>query len=283
MKCVIQILAIIGLISFQGNVLADKTYVLTQKELQEVVEFVTTMVMQKTDGKCVLTIPQLIDLATACTGKQSVISPHFEFSQSQQSDMRSTNVNENSALTSASVRSYVTQVMTSIQPRERIEYFLDLLCTYKYRIGACGILTGYVCLLFYCARCNLFLKNVSCWHAWKNGLSTQDLRQVNRSELTQSLLFEIQRKYLQACDPTDNIQPLVRFGIDIQRELHLLQRCERIMSWCGQFRLSYALPISRQQVTLVQEKIDRLFFINDLFVSYVAQENLGRVARARVS
>jgi hypothetical protein len=95
--------------------------------------------------------------------------------------------------------------------------------------------------------------------------------------MTQELIVTIQTEYINEANPTDFIQPLVHFTKDIEAEITTLHWYKKYFVILDRLYLSRITFIKPDYITDIQQKLERLAYIKQLFGQWLAQQNLSHL------
>lgn len=141
----------------------------------------------------------------------------------------------------------------------------------KYLLLTCTCAVGYVWTCHLCVKANAYMARVDAWSMWKRTFSLDELTHLPQDDLTKDLLIEIQRRYINHNNPTDFIMPLIIFVHEIEHEMAVLKRIQQLSKWLSRLFLVRLFPLNREVVVTIDERIARLAYINNLFLSWAAQ------------
>lgn len=139
-------------------------------------------------------------------------------------------------------------------------------------LGAVGSYYSYINIRL--NRLNDFLRQSTCWSLWKRSAALENLFEIPQSELGQELITEIQRRYTRPEHPADFITPMAQFMHDIDVEEKALKEYQFI---CYYLDRAHLLPYSWYDSLIMeqsQERIKRLGFIKNTFLSWMAEYKL---------
>jgi hypothetical protein len=151
--------------------------------------------------------------------------------------------------------------------------------TIKESLGTLSLVTGgslYALLYYKLYTARKLLKNPTSWCCWKQHCALDHLAAQDAQELSDQLLLDIQARYMNIEDPTNNTAPITVFLPALNKELVQLERycywAKRLMSlYCG-----FALGVNKKTYEKAQEGIARLRFIKKIFVRWWAAHNVQR-------
>lgn len=149
------------------------------------------------------------------------------------------------------------------------------LWNYKYPIALALLGAGYSYLVYQIHHIHTAIfQNPHAWCNWKAVVSLQQLSYAQPQDLIEQLLLDIQKKYILSSitlQPNHQLPTMQQFLTDIAHELALLtwyQTTQKITTACWAsklFNFSYT-------ETAVQEKIDRLDYILNIFIAWQTKE-----------
>ena len=145
---------------------------------------------------------------------------------------------------------------------------------HKWTVYGVTFLALYLIACYQLVRGNAYFKNRSSWSAWKEEISLRDLAEIPQTEVARELIISIQRKYLNPQNPSDFFGPLVSFLVDLEAEITVSKRYLKRFNWLGKIYFTYLFPGDTSAFALAEEKIARLFFIKEIFVTWTVEHKL---------
>lgn len=140
-------------------------------------------------------------------------------------------------------------------------------------------IVGGTCLVSYFILCgilikdNFYLNHPDLWARWKYDQTLTSLCVTNQEALRKELIVAIQQRHLDPQNPTDYIKPLTKFIATIETEKKWLEAYCKRAAWIKTLHLSAILPINDAKITLAQNLVERLQFINSLFITWASEYN----------
>jgi len=166
------------------------------------------------------------------------------------------------------------QPETIAKNSERLKDFCgqtwQLVSDHKKKLIGTGIISSYAFLLYKALKGNSYLAQNDLWFSWKKELSMEQLLSIPQGELAQTLLTRVQRRYVNAANPTDFLSPLINFMRDVEIEINQLRTYNRIYKWTSTISLSKIVPFNKKRFETIQEKIQRLLYFKNVFSSWIA-------------
>ncbi|MBI2353294.1 hypothetical protein HYV11_03585 [Candidatus Dependentiae bacterium] len=154
--------------------------------------------------------------------------------------------------------------------------FFNFIENHKYATAFSLISTLYLYVNYRCYTIEKLLQSPSSWCNWKEIVSTQQLVATQQQELIYQLLNDIQKKYFLTYKTTIcSLQnsSFDQFIKDIMNELTSLQQYITIKEYASALYLKKIFRFSYKK-SIIQEKINRLQFIMDLFLTWQTKELL---------
>lgn len=182
----------------------------------------------------------------------------------------------NQEATQTTITSMKNDIKTVIKERvQEAQDHLNLLKEWtkenKYKlIIACGC-SAYAALFAYLVRGNLRMQDEALWARWRIEDSFEQLASIPHKQLAQDLVFAIQRRYTSETQFTDFILPLTHFLHDVAQEKKLLKNYLAAGRWIMRLQLHYILPTNQKKMELAQSLLQRLCFIEHVFLSWAAE------------
>lgn len=148
----------------------------------------------------------------------------------------------------------------------------------RFRIGLSAIFALYLYANYKLVVLRKQLDNNECWSLWlKNKTPTlESLLEIPQKELLDSLLKEVQRRYISPTNPSDFINPLIKFTQAIEKEKSKLQTYVTIYRWLKTFHVSWLSFASEGFMEECKERIKKLAYLKNIFTNWMAEYNLTR-------
>lgn len=146
---------------------------------------------------------------------------------------------------------------------------------YKYWIfmGTCCALYGGGYAIF--TMINSFLLDHRHWCNWRLECSIHELMTIQPIQLQHELLHAIQLRYINPHEPTNFIQPLTHFLMDIDKEILFLERSVRLVNIIKSFHLSSLFPVGDNPEAAIEQKLNRIMYIRHLFSLWATEYKIG--------
>lgn len=113
------------------------------------------------------------------------------------------------------------------------------------------------------------------WVSWKQHASLEDLLTAHPKDLSKDLVLEIQRRYIDAHDPTNCIVPITVFIHALDEEIYVMKQYGRVINLLTWLRLEAIFPRIQQRKEWLSAQHKRLLFIKQLFLNWIASQNLA--------
>lgn len=153
-----------------------------------------------------------------------------------------------------------------------LEHYQNML-KHKYKIIAALSLTLYAQTQYRLYKIHTLLDSPRSWCNWKSITPTEQLVCISHEELIPLLLCDMQKKYL-LLPPKNRIESYIdHFIKEVSNELALLQGYITMQKYANMLYLSKLFYFSHKK-SFVQEKINRLHIILDIFISWQTKELL---------
>lgn len=114
------------------------------------------------------------------------------------------------------------------------------------------------------------IKNNECWSLWKSSLNFEMFLSIPQKQLTEELISDINLKNSNPKNPTDFINPLVLFISQTDNELQNLKDFIAIATMMKNLNLERIFFISEVEISKVQERVQRLTYIRNLFSTWMS-------------
>ncbi len=152
----------------------------------------------------------------------------------------------------------------------------DQMLQHKYKILMAGACAYYVHLNYQLHAVSTMICDETSWCNWKATASMQQLIYAPHDELIPQLLADIQKKYLlsKKISLSHNHESAIdQFIKEVSHELALLQNYVTIQKWTKTLHVSKLFYFSYKK-SMIQEKINRLHIMLDIFISWQTKELL---------
>lgn len=155
------------------------------------------------------------------------------------------------------------------------DYFKQECVENKWTLIGGALFLGYASLCYTIIADNFYINDADLWSRWRYEQSLTSLCALTPEKLHKELILAIQQRYLDVHNPTDNIKPLVRFiqAIELEKK-RLTAYCNRA-KWLKRLKIWLILPINAEKVSLAQNLLERLNFVNTLFATWASEYNWG--------
>jgi len=152
----------------------------------------------------------------------------------------------------------------------------------KWPIGLGMVILGYGCFHYTIFQLHSFFNDSQRWANWGPLIEAEDLLTLQPEHLEQELLLEIQRRYINAENPTDFISPLISFLNEIEHEQKLAQRYLTISLWLEKIHIQYYLPF-RLRTSEIKLQAQRLVHIKHTFHNWAAHHKIALTKKELVT
>ena len=144
----------------------------------------------------------------------------------------------------------------------------------KLYLGAGALLSlySYYCYQVICG--NFYLKRTDLWSSWKHELSFDQLCLIPQQTLARELILNIQHHGLDMQKPTDFMVPLVLFLQVIEEERSKLIYYQTLYNRITMVKCSVLFPFNKKQYNNIEERLRRLSFLKNIFISWMAEFNV---------
>lgn len=192
---------------------------------------------------------------------------------------------ESKSISSSKAYNYLAnQVITMVKMIQEIKTADISSClqknlwAYKWYILSSISTITYLGLCTFLIYGNYYLKEEKNWIKWKHHLSMQELHnylldEIKKRELMHNLIDAILTQYRNPKDPTNPIQPLVQFSVNIDREIQYLTFYLQLARVLSVSRLIKIFPTNETKIEQAREGKKRLEFIKQLFIAWSVQYN----------
>lgn len=154
--------------------------------------------------------------------------------------------------------------------------FLD---TYKWQIIGGTLVTTYISLCYLIISGNSYLGQSELWSSWRQELPLDQLLAIPQEQFAKELLREIHRRYTDSTTITDLVRPLSLFMISLEQEEEYIKWYQSVYSWISYLKLNKIVPFSKQRFGKINERLQRLAYYKNAFLSWAADYQLEQAAR----
>lgn len=132
-------------------------------------------------------------------------------------------------------------------------------------------------------RANHALAESASWASWKPELSLDGLKTLDQAELTKELLHEIQKRHMSVEKPADALLPFITFLGTIDDEITHINTYRSIHFWIETCHATWMFPINAQRFASATTRLERLWFLKNLFLSWAADYKLSSFIKSPTS
>lgn len=219
--------------------------------------------------------------ANAAPTYNNIFNPHTELRP--QIECRPQIIITNSSALSVKIGDITLQCIQKIQETITRDNFnllknnlTNLLWNYRYHLAGGTVVGAYtIANLILLIDYYYHLDSAGLWAHWKQELSFEDLCNIPQKDLTQKLLLAINKHYYNKEKPTDFAHPLTTFIYNIDKQIKI---CKRYISIASTIKKLHAMPlflVNDAKINKVTKLLERTFFIKHLFLSWLAEYNIG--------
>lgn len=145
----------------------------------------------------------------------------------------------------------------------------------KYVVG--GLALGYSAVLIKLLYDSYAINNNESWATWRSDIPLEALAKIQK-EVTQALVVEIQKTYIQQPTADYVLTPNVQFMLDVEDEIAGLQNFLKLNEWIEYLRIARLFPNQEETKNVALLKIKRLEFLLKLMINHVGAS--GQTAAA---
>jgi hypothetical protein len=143
-------------------------------------------------------------------------------------------------------------------------------CDNKKKTVLLATIAVYSAVIVQLIRYNHIMHRPGAWSSWNSHMSLESLFAIPQKELSDELLREIQRRYMNAHNPTDFLTPLMRFVDDVDYELATLGSLQNMQEWIAFLHINWLFPERILRQTERENRAIRLAYIKTLFMNWIA-------------
>jgi hypothetical protein len=159
-------------------------------------------------------------------------------------------------------------------PQEYYQQGSNFLYTYRYRFLAAALAALYGTCYYKLYSGQRYLASKTAWSMWQNRYSTETLCALAPDQLASNLMHDIQMEYATHANPTDFITPMVQFLTAIHAELAACKQMLIWHTWLSRLRLCRLFPGITCSPDELQDRIERLKCIKNIFLHWIATYNI---------
>lgn len=158
-------------------------------------------------------------------------------------------------------------------------YFTDN----KLKILASALIAGYTWIQYQLITISNDLMQNDRWSLWRIEKGLEHLFTIPQHQLARDLLTDIQRRYTTVNNPTDFVHPLISFMDDANKEMANLIYYKKICNILEKLHLLSFSFCNTELNKLCDERLKRLSYIKDTFLSWIAEYKLDQRAQLEKS
>lgn len=212
-------------------------------------------------------IPQAINIT---------VSPNFTNNPQIKTKLSNENSSSQSASLSSNVKSIWKSIINFKIPDAWKQNASSFLLTYKYHLIGGAFLCTYAGILYKTHNCKNYLHDENSWANWRSDIPVEELLTTDPDNLREELLLAMHTKYIHPEEPLGTVHSLVQFMKDVETEIQTLKKYRTYITWIKRLKINYVLPFGIPDIQECTTKIERLSFLQVLFRSWAAQQNLRK-------
>jgi len=139
---------------------------------------------------------------------------------------------------------------------------------YKYHIILSSVAGSYGAILFLLSKGHLYLSKENKWSSWPKNKAFQEVLELPQQELAELLLQNIQTKYKNEKNKIDFISPMATFINEVEKEKRTIIFYTRLYTFLKKMHLINLFPVSNRYFENTNEKLQRLSYIKNVFLSW---------------
>ena len=140
-------------------------------------------------------------------------------------------------------------------------------------------LLSYAAILYSIHKSSSPAKQNNGWGSWRRELSFDELLAIPQKKIGEEITMAAQRKYLNPSNPADPVTPLVTFCHDVDEEIRNLQKYLSYSKWLRKIYLHKIFFLKDCDLLNANERINRLIYLKNTFITWSAQQNLERLTQ----
>lgn len=161
-----------------------------------------------------------------------------------------------------------------------VHSFGDYLNNNKLRLSIYALLGSYVYLHYKLFSIQYALNKDTNWSLWNNAVPFEELFAIPQKELGETIIKEAQRRYTLAENPEDFVTPLITFLREVEVERELLQAYMTLCIWIRRLHISKISWIDAALEASCKERLQRLAYLKNVFLTWYAEHKFQRYAAA---
>lgn len=188
--------------------------------------------------------------------------------------------NENVQTNTIDIREYPRQLFAT--GKEQFNYGVTALWNYikqnKKKVFINCLALSCVSLQIRLWHLKIKLGKIKCWSQSQSNKKLEDIYQIPQNTLSEQLLGQIQKIYMQLDNPTGFSQPITLFIKDIEKEQKILEEYNRIVNWAHRLYLRPVLFYDKDLVAEIPDRLHRIIYFKNCFLNWLAELKAARPA-----
>lgn len=157
----------------------------------------------------------------------------------------------------------------------QLSLFKNWLANNKTKISFLIMSSAYIALNYKLINLTFKLSNQNNWSNWQTEKTLEDFYKVPQSTFATTLLKDVQNFYMQINNITDYVTPISKFIIDIHKEIKNINTYVKIIETLKRFKINNFFAYSNNLYLKSTDKLNRLLFIKNVFLSWLADHKLS--------
>jgi hypothetical protein len=192
-----------------------------------------------------------------------------------QGDMNLTNSNHNYLTLHNAVS--LLKTMTE-KCKDGADKFLDFAWDHKYKLTIATIIGFYLYILHQIKQCKELMQNPDSWCCWNSSMKTTELTALPYSKIHKKIIGDIQKKYMINQQKIEFFDSFNEFVQEIKHEVDTLKSYINLHNNIIRYRAQPVFFLNQETLKLAQEKLCRVMFIYNTFVTWHTNRNIDHPA-----
>jgi len=141
----------------------------------------------------------------------------------------------------------------------------------KKRVFLNGMALTYVSLQMRLWHLKSKLRNIKCWSQAQSNKKIEELYQIPQNTLSDNLLKDIQKVYMQLDNPANFVQPIMCFIKDTEREEQILEEYSKIVKWADKLYLKSVIFYDKNLVAEIPTRLNKIAYYKNCLLNWLAE------------
>jgi hypothetical protein len=196
-----------------------------------------------------------------------------------QGDMNSTNNNQNHLASNINLQNAITLLKSMAgKCKDGADKFLEFAWDHKYKLTITAIVGFYLYILHKIKRCKELMENPDSWCCWNSSMETTELTALPYSKIHKKIIGDIQKKYMINQQKIEFFDSFNEFIQEIKYEVNILKSYINLHNKIIRHHAQSVFFMKQETLNLAQEKLQRVMFIYNTFVTWHTNKNIDQPA-----